>query len=332
VAAESSVAAFDVVITGTDGSSKTYNNNGRSFPVQDLIAVQIPKCSLSAPGSTGQQTVEVVAAVSPTYFALLCSLTDVFQVKNGVSDAELKVSTQTARDVPFPLLTTKSVKLTVGEKVGDYFLYKGTFSISPAQINSTTFDVSGSVGGKTITDAFKRLRGFGLPSPDSGDDGSSGDDGNDGGDHGSGSDGDGSSGSDGDGSDRGSGSGSGKPWEDWQPVRPPTGPPRPCGESEGCDAQVWATETVWHVSTVAIDQHTSVPGAPVPTGNPVVPGEGSWSYSSSASVADTTYAPSASEPSPVSPEIATFTGAAGKNLVRAGGSLVVVAVALVAML
>ncbi|RMZ84861.1 hypothetical protein DV736_g6591, partial [Chaetothyriales sp. CBS 134916] len=63
MSAKSSVSSFDVSITGVDGSTSKFNNNGKGFHVQDAIFVQHPSSSVSPPDESGQQKVEVIATV-----------------------------------------------------------------------------------------------------------------------------------------------------------------------------------------------------------------------------------------------------------------------------
>ncbi|ETN41630.1 uncharacterized protein HMPREF1541_03566 [Cyphellophora europaea CBS 101466] len=210
--AKSSITSFDVIVTGADGSTTTYNNNGKSFPVQDNIFVQLPDCSVSATTPAGKASVNIVAAV-----------------RGSAASVTLSATTHTQRDVPMPLLSTNKVTMTKGSSVGEYTYYEGTFEVASQQLATATFDISAEIDGKTVEDKFHHVAGFG---------GSTGPDGdnNDGGD-------DGGNGNSGGGSDwinipdRGNtdapGSSSGA-----IPDKPYT-PSRPCGELEGCETLPW---------------------------------------------------------------------------------------------
>ena len=150
--------------------------------------------------------------------------------------------------------------------VGEYTYYSGLISVSPAQINSTTFDISAVLDGKKTESLFHRIAQFGPPS--------SGVNGTDGGN------GKGNHTSTTHSSTRltistttsslaGTGASS---WTDWSltpsstvtgpkyPTDVPRKPHRPCGPDQGCDAADWASETIWIVPTQGPMEHTKPAG------------------------------------------------------------------------
>lgn len=68
---KTSISSFNVIITNSDGLSTTVDNNGKGFPVNDVIFPQLPSCKISAePDQSGLYRVVVVAAVSRCSFSL----------------------------------------------------------------------------------------------------------------------------------------------------------------------------------------------------------------------------------------------------------------------
>jgi hypothetical protein len=129
---------------------------------------------------------------------------------------------------------------------GGYSFYAGRFGITTSQILTTTYDIIAEIDGKTYTDAFHRLTGFGDFVPGDGDDGDDGEDGGDDGEDG-GDDGEDGGNDGGDGEhDGGNGGHGGRPWED---IPKDDGkddtPPKPCDEFAGCDPLPWATKPIW---------------------------------------------------------------------------------------
>lgn len=64
ISAKTAISSFTVAITLTSGSVKTFDNNGKAFPVSDKIFSQTINSSLSASSGTGVQKLNIVAAVS----------------------------------------------------------------------------------------------------------------------------------------------------------------------------------------------------------------------------------------------------------------------------
>lgn len=97
------------------------------------------------------------------------------QVKGSASSVSLTAQRQIARNVPFPLLSTTELELTKESSAADYTYYSGSFSVTAAQVNSTSIDISAVISGNEVKSIFQKISSFGLPT-DGGDDDDDGDD------------------------------------------------------------------------------------------------------------------------------------------------------------
>ena len=62
--AKTGIDSFTVTVTESDGSSSSYDNNGKSYGVDDTVFVQRSACSVGKADKSGNVVVEIVAAVS----------------------------------------------------------------------------------------------------------------------------------------------------------------------------------------------------------------------------------------------------------------------------
>ncbi|KAL2179114.1 uncharacterized protein P884DRAFT_239711 [Thermothelomyces heterothallicus CBS 202.75] len=137
----SGISSFTLVLNLNDGSSRTYDNNGNSYPVSDAVILQKPQsCLLQGPGSL-------------TVSALL---------RNDLSDlpVNLIVSYLTPRntpdDNPVPALNEATVQMTKGDCVGPYTFYSGSFTIPGGLSYNARISVTAGSNATAYTDDFNK--------------------------------------------------------------------------------------------------------------------------------------------------------------------------------
>lgn len=179
--------------------------------------------------------------------------------------------------------------LTKEDTAGEYAFYGGTFAVTAAQVNSTTFDISAVNNGTTVKSPFHKIVKFGLSSTDGE------------GDHGGSPSNTISStttartsmttthpgiietSSRSSTTTASSTSAVVSSWTNWSqpalsvtnepeyPTHGPKGSHRPCGPDEGCDVADWATESFWVVPIPGPLSHTKPAG--VCSDKPVLGGD-----------------------------------------------------------
>jgi hypothetical protein len=141
IPAASGISSFTLVLNLNDGSSRTYDNNGNSYPMPDAVVLQKPQsCLLQGSGSL-------------TVSAL---------VRNDVVDlpVNLGVSYLTPRNGadlnPVPALNEATVPMTKGECVGQYTFYSGSFTIPGGLSYNARISVTAGSGATAYTDDFNK--------------------------------------------------------------------------------------------------------------------------------------------------------------------------------
>ncbi|RDL39745.1 uncharacterized protein BP5553_04085 [Venustampulla echinocandica] len=133
--ATSSISSFTVVITGTDGTTETYDNNASGFPIQDSVIALAPQSCLS----NGNLTV---------FAAVHTSVTTPVSVS-------ITQKVPRAAGTPVPALVSSSVAMIKRSTVGQYDIYSASYTISSA--TGTKYGVSSG----SFTDDFKDATSLG---------------------------------------------------------------------------------------------------------------------------------------------------------------------------
>ncbi|KAL8711481.1 MAG: hypothetical protein Q9220_004139 [cf. Caloplaca sp. 1 TL-2023] len=120
IPAQSSISAFNVVVTLTSGATELYDNNGNGFPMQDNIMLQAPQSCV-----TGGKTLTVTAAI-----------------RSPATSANLVLTLKVPRDgIVTPELQSQTVALSRKSTVGPYNILSGTYTLDSTQVQTTKFDV-----------------------------------------------------------------------------------------------------------------------------------------------------------------------------------------------
>ncbi|KAK5993286.1 WSC domain-containing protein [Cladobotryum mycophilum] len=138
IPASSGISSFTVTVTTADGA-KTYDNNGKEYPIQDAILFQQPQsCVL---GSTGALT--AVAAVRND------------RVSQGAQATVWYKTAQT--NSPVPRLQNATVDLKKGDCVGQYTFFTLDYTVQGGMAYQGYLDVANG----DQTDSFKALTSVG---------------------------------------------------------------------------------------------------------------------------------------------------------------------------
>ncbi|KAL8801940.1 MAG: hypothetical protein Q9182_004121 [Xanthomendoza sp. 2 TL-2023] len=139
IPSQTSVSAFNVLITLTSGATESYDNNGSGYPIQDTIMLQTPQSCV--PDSNGKKLLTVAAAV-----------------RSPATTANLVVTLKVPRDVITPELQSQTVAMTQQSTVGPYNILTGTYLLEPGQVLDTKFDVTSG----QAADTFKSTGNLGT--------------------------------------------------------------------------------------------------------------------------------------------------------------------------
>ncbi|KAK3308814.1 uncharacterized protein B0T15DRAFT_411620 [Chaetomium strumarium] len=141
IPAASGISSFTVVVNLNDGSSKTYDNNGNSYPMSDAVVLQKPQSCLLQ--GTGALTVS--ALVRNDIVGLPVNL--------GVS---YLVPRNTTNGNPVPALTEATIPMAEGDCVGQYTFYTASFTVIGGQSYNARISVSAGSGATAYTDDFNK--------------------------------------------------------------------------------------------------------------------------------------------------------------------------------
>lgn len=139
ISTDTGISSFTVTVTNADGTTTNYDNNGNSYPIQDLVIFQKPQSCLLP--STGALT--LVAAVHNS------------ALTNGASANITYKLAQT--NSPAPSLNTAQVALTKGQCVGNYTFFSTQYTV-PGDMSAQGY-VDITNGAKV--DGFKALTDVG---------------------------------------------------------------------------------------------------------------------------------------------------------------------------
>ncbi|KAK0719759.1 hypothetical protein B0H67DRAFT_599414 [Lasiosphaeris hirsuta] len=133
------ISSFTVKITRNDGSSQTYDNNGKSYPLTDGVMLQKPQsCLLQGSGA-----LTVTALVRNDLVHLPANLTVSYLTPRGISNGN-----------PVPALNTANFALTKGNCVGAYTLYSARYTIPGGLSYNARLTVISGFGATSFTDDF----------------------------------------------------------------------------------------------------------------------------------------------------------------------------------
>ncbi|KAL8996539.1 MAG: hypothetical protein Q9188_006548 [Gyalolechia gomerana] len=135
IPSQSSVSAFNVLITLASGGTELYDNNGQGYPIQDNVMLQVPQSCVVG------NTLTVTAAV-----------------RSPASSANLVLSLKVARTVITPELQSQTVAMTQQSTAGPYSILTGTYTLDSSQVKTTKFDL---VSGQDA-DSFKSTGDLGA--------------------------------------------------------------------------------------------------------------------------------------------------------------------------
>ncbi|KAL8757511.1 MAG: hypothetical protein Q9184_004191 [Pyrenodesmia sp. 2 TL-2023] len=136
ISSQTSISAFNVLVTLASGATETYNNNGNGYPIQDTVMLQAPQSCIA-----GSQ-LSITAAV-----------------RAPATAANLVLSLKVPRSgIITPALQSQTVALTQQSTVGPYSIVTGTYTLDTAQVQDTIFDI---VSGQA-SDSFKRTGDLGT--------------------------------------------------------------------------------------------------------------------------------------------------------------------------
>ncbi|KAL8719332.1 MAG: hypothetical protein Q9225_003653 [Loekoesia sp. 1 TL-2023] len=136
IPSQSSISAFNVLITLTGGGTELYDNNGQGYPIQDNVMLQTPQSCVAG------NSLMVSAAV-----------------RSPASSANLVLSLKVPRTVITPALQSQTVAMTKQSTVGPYNIVTATYTLDPSQVKTTKFDVSIDGGS---SDSFKSTGDLGA--------------------------------------------------------------------------------------------------------------------------------------------------------------------------
>ena len=117
-----SISAFSVVVTNTDASTETFDNNGSGYPIQDTLLFQYPQsCSTSSSPLTVTAAVRNSTSSQPTL--------------NVVGRAY-------KTGIIVPTFNTTSSSMTSGPSAGSYTLYNITVRLNTTQSATARFNLT----------------------------------------------------------------------------------------------------------------------------------------------------------------------------------------------
>ncbi|KAK4103952.1 heme peroxidase [Parathielavia hyrcaniae] len=135
------ISSFTLALNLNDGSSQSFDNNGNSYPMSDVVVMQKPQsCLLQGSGAL-------------TVSAL---------VRNDMADLPVNmlvsylVPRNTADGNPVPALTESTLAMTQGDCVGQYTFYSTSFTIPGGLSHNARISVTAGEGATAYTDAFNK--------------------------------------------------------------------------------------------------------------------------------------------------------------------------------
>ncbi|KAL2257208.1 hypothetical protein VTK26DRAFT_514 [Humicola hyalothermophila] len=142
----SGISSFTITINRNDGSSQTYDNNGNSYPMSDVVVLQKPQsCLLQGPGS-----LTVTALVRNDKLDLPVNMAVSYHVPRPEASGN-----------PVPELVTTNIAMTQGDCVGQYTWYTASFTIPGGRSFNSRISVTAGEGTTAYTDDFNRGSGLG---------------------------------------------------------------------------------------------------------------------------------------------------------------------------
>ncbi|KAL8687042.1 MAG: hypothetical protein Q9218_006674, partial [Villophora microphyllina] len=137
IPSQSSISAFNVLITLASGATETYDNNGQGYAMQDNVMLQTPQSCV-----TGGTTLTVTAAV-----------------RSPATTANLVLTLKVPRSgIITPDLQTQTVAMTQKSTLGPYNILTGTYTLQSAQVQTTKFDITSGQS----SDVFKSTGDLGT--------------------------------------------------------------------------------------------------------------------------------------------------------------------------
>ncbi|KAI1647215.1 heme peroxidase [Daldinia loculata] len=130
------ISSFTVTLNMADGTTKTYDNNGNTYPMQDTIFIQNPQsCLLSG-------TLTITAAVRNDRKSLPVNMFVSYKTSTGDPNR------------PVPTLKDATITMTEGTCVGSYTFYTADFTGLGDLAYASKIDVISGSDSSSITDAF----------------------------------------------------------------------------------------------------------------------------------------------------------------------------------
>ena len=121
---DTSISSFEVLVTYSNSTQATFDNNGSSFPVQDAVIYQAPQSCLD---SSGKLT--VVAAVRET---------------QDTPNLKVMIKVPQASPNPVPSISTTTVSMATQSAVGAYQLFSASLTLDSSVERDPLFDVFGA--------------------------------------------------------------------------------------------------------------------------------------------------------------------------------------------
>lgn len=136
LSSQTSISAFNVLVSLASGATETYDNNGNGYPIQDTVMLLAPQSCV-----TGSQLSITAAVRAPT------------------NAANLVLSLKVPRSgIITPELQTQTVALAQKSTVGPYNIVTGTFTLDSTQVQNTKFDITSG----QASDSFKSTGDLGT--------------------------------------------------------------------------------------------------------------------------------------------------------------------------
>ncbi|AEO62666.1 uncharacterized protein THITE_2107105 [Thermothielavioides terrestris NRRL 8126] len=135
----SGISSFTLVLNFNDGTSKSYDNNGNSYPMSDAVILQKPQsCLLQGSGA-----LTVSALVRNDIVGLPVNLGVSYLVPRNTTDGN-----------PVPALTQANITMTAGDCVGQYTFYTASFTIYGGLSYNARLSVTAGSGATAYSDDF----------------------------------------------------------------------------------------------------------------------------------------------------------------------------------
>ncbi|KAL8902477.1 MAG: hypothetical protein Q9207_004675 [Kuettlingeria erythrocarpa] len=136
ISSQTSISAFNVLVSLASGATETYDNNGNGYAIQDTVMLLAPQSCV-----TGSQ-LSITAAV-----------------RAPATAANLVLSLKVPRSgIITPELQSQTVALAQQSTVGPYNIVTGTFTLDSTQAQDTKFDITSG----QASDSFKSTGDLGT--------------------------------------------------------------------------------------------------------------------------------------------------------------------------